>query len=61
MPNVNLSTFSGVIVGGVLTAIGYITIIAGIIIVVIDSRKSGGQHKGGFSGVTEGGISYRRD
>ena len=61
MPNVNLSTFSGVIVGGVLTAIGYITIIAGIIIVVIDSRKSGGEHKGGFSGVTEGGISYRRD
>ena len=61
MPNVNLSTFSGVIVGGVLTAIGYITIIAGIIIVVIDSRKSGGQHKGGFSGITEGGISYRRD
>jgi hypothetical protein len=61
MPNVNLSTFSGVIVGGVLTAIGYITIIAGIIVVVIDSRKSGGQHKGGFSGITEGGISYRRD
>ncbi len=60
LPGVDLSTFSGVIVGGVLTAIGYITIIAGIIIVVIDSRK-GRMHKGGFSGVTEGGISYRKD
>jgi hypothetical protein len=60
LPNVDLSTFSGVIVGGVLTAIGYITIIAGIIIVAIESRK-GGRHKGGFSGVTEGGISYRKD
>ena len=60
LSGVDLSGLSGVIVGGLLTAIGYITIIAGIIIVVIDSRKRG-QRKGGFSGVTEGGISYRTD
>jgi hypothetical protein len=60
LSGVDLSGLSGVIVGGLLTAIGYITIIAGIIRVVIDSRKRG-QRKGGFSGVTEGGISYRND
>jgi hypothetical protein len=45
--------------------IGFITIIAGTMIAVIDSRKgrtqksSGGTSSGG--GVTEGGVSYRKD
>lgn len=39
LPSLDLSSLSGVIVGGALTAIGFITIIAGTIIVVIDSRK----------------------
>ena len=66
--DVGLSSFSLVIAGGILTAIGFITIIAGTIIVVIDSRKgrvkkssdsdSGG---GGGGGVTEGGATYRKD
>jgi hypothetical protein len=65
LPYVDLGTFSGVIVGGVLTAIGFITIITGIIIVVKDSRKGGQQKSGGSSGsggdVAEGGITYRKD
>jgi hypothetical protein len=50
-------------VGGVLTALGFITIIAGTIIVVIDSRKRGEQKRGGSSSdsVGEGGITYRKD
>jgi uncharacterized membrane protein len=47
----------------VLTTIGFFTIIAGIVIVVIDSRKRReglGQNGGG--GVTEdSGITYRKD
>ena len=39
IPGVDLSSLSVVITGGVLTAIGFFTIIAGIVIVVIDSRK----------------------
>jgi uncharacterized membrane protein len=63
LPGLDLSTFSGVIVGGVLTALGFITIIAGTIIVVIDSRKRGEQKRGGSSSdsVGEGGITYRKD
>jgi hypothetical protein len=61
LPGFDLSTFSGVIVGGVLTTIGFITIITGIIIVVIDSRKRGEQKSGSSSGVTEGGITYKKD
>jgi uncharacterized membrane protein len=64
LPGVDLSSLSVVITGGVLTAIGFFTIIAGIIIVVIDSRKrrGGGRGQNGSSSdVTEGGITYRKD
>ncbi|MDQ3969409.1 MAG: hypothetical protein M3275_13580 [Thermoproteota archaeon] len=60
VPGVDFSSLSVIIVGGVLTTIGFFTIIAGIVIVVIDSRKRGEQ-KSGSSGVTEGGITYRKD
>jgi uncharacterized membrane protein len=39
LPGVDLSSLSVIIVGGVLTTIGFFTIIAGIVIVVVDSRK----------------------
>jgi hypothetical protein len=42
LSGVDLSSLSLVITGGVLTAIGFFTIIAGIVIVVIDSRKGRG-------------------
>ena len=63
IPGVDLSSLSVVITGGVLTAIGFFTIIAGIIIVVIDSRKRReGRGQNGSSGVTEdSGITYRKD
>ncbi|MDQ3854093.1 MAG: hypothetical protein M3299_14820 [Thermoproteota archaeon] len=62
LPGVDLSSLSVIIAGGVLTTIGFFTIIAGIIIVVIDSRKRGEQKGGRSSGsVTEGGITYRKD
>ena len=64
LPGLDLSTFSGVIAGGILTIIGFFTIIAGTIIVVIDSRKRGQQKSGGSSGgddVADGGITYRKD
>jgi hypothetical protein len=64
LPGLDLSTFSGVIVGGILTTIGFFTIIAGIVIVVIDSRKRGQQKSGGSSSggdVAEGGVTYRKD
>jgi hypothetical protein len=60
LPGVDLSSLSIVIVGGVLTTIGFFTIIAGVVIVVIDSRKRGEQ-KSGSTGLTEGGITYRKD
>ncbi len=62
IPGVDLSSLSVVIVGGILTTIGFFTIIAGIVIVVIDSRKRG-EHKSGSrsGGVTEGGITYKKD
>lgn len=65
--DLSLSTFSGVIVGGVLTAIGFITIMVGTMIVVIDGRKrkehkSGGSSSSGDGGVGgEGGITYKKD
>lgn len=60
--DVDLSSFSLVIAGGILMAIGFITIIAGTMIAVIDSRKGRVQKSGGSSGgVTEGGIPYRKD
>jgi uncharacterized membrane protein len=61
LPGVDLSSLSVVITGGVLTTIGFFTIIAGIVIVVIDSRKRGEQKSGTSGGVTEGGITYRKD
>src|SRR5215213_10472583 len=62
LPGVDLSSLSVIIAGGVLSAIGFFTIIAGIVIVVIDSRKRGGgrEQKGG-SDVTEGGVTYKKD
>ena len=66
IPGVDLSSLSIVITGGVLTAIGFFTIIAGIVIVVIDSRKrrreGRGQNGSSSGGVTEdSGITYRKD
>jgi uncharacterized membrane protein len=61
LPGVDLSSLSVVIVGGVLTTIGFFTIIAGIVIVVIDSRKRGEQKSDTSGGITEGGITYRKD
>ena len=64
LPSFDLSSFSGVIVGGVLTAIGFITIMVGTMIVVIDGRKRREHKSGGSSsgdGVGEGGITYRKD
>ena len=60
--DIDLSSFSLVIAGGILMAIGFITIIAGTMIAVIDSRKGRMQKSGGSSGgVTEGGVAYRKD
>ena len=61
IPGVDLSSLSVVILGGVLTTIGFFTIIAGIIIVVIDSRKRREHKNDGSGGITEGGITYRKD
>ena len=66
LPGVNLSSLSVVITGAVLTTIGFFTIIAGIVIVVIDSRKRRGEGRGGNSGgssdvIEDGGITYRKD
>jgi len=62
LPGVDLSSLSLVIVGGVLTTIGFFTIIAGIVIVVIDRRRGRGSGGGKDStGVTEGGVAYRKD
>jgi hypothetical protein len=61
LPGVDLSSLSLVIAGGVLTTIGFFVIIAGIVIVVIDSRKGGAQKSDSGGEVTEGGITYRKD
>ncbi len=67
LPGIDLSSLSLVITGGVLTTIGFFTIIAGIVIVVIDRRKGkgggsvGGDNRGDSTGVTEGGVTYRKD
>jgi UPF0716 family protein affecting phage T7 exclusion len=60
IPGVNLSSLSLIITGGVLTTIGFFTIIAGIVIVVLDSRKRTTQ-KSDSGRVTEGGITYKKD
>ena len=63
LPGVDLSSLSLVIVGGILTTIGFFTIIAGVVIVVIDSRR--GRGTGGERDSTdvteEGGVTYRKD
>jgi hypothetical protein len=63
LPGVDLSSLSVIIAGGVLTAIGFFTIIVGIVIVVVDSRKRReGRGQNGSTGVTEdSGITYRKD
>jgi hypothetical protein len=62
LPGVDLSSLSVIIAGGILTTIGFFTIIAGIVIVVIDSRRGRGSD-GGLrdNSVTEGGFTYRKD
>ena len=60
LPGVDLSSLSVIITGAVLTVIGFFTIIGGIVILVIDSRKRRGEKKGN-TGVTEGGITYSKD
>jgi uncharacterized membrane protein len=62
LSGIDLSSFSLVIAGGALMAIGFITIMAGTMIVIIDGRK-GTVHKSSSSGsgVTEGGVTYRKD
>jgi len=61
--DISLSTFSLVIAGGILMAIGFITIIAGTMIVILDGRKGRMQKSGGSGGggVTEGGTTYKKD
>jgi hypothetical protein len=63
IPGVDLSSLSLVIAGGVITTIGFFTIIAGIVILVIDSQRGRGSAGGGrdSAGVTEGGVTYRKD
>jgi hypothetical protein len=66
LPGVDLSSLSLVITGGVLTTIGFLTLIAGIVIAIIDNQKRRGEGRrgqsGSSSGVTEdGGITYRKD
>src|ERR687893_2838804 len=46
LPGVDLSSLSVIIAGGILTTIGFFTIVAGIIIVVIDSRRGRGSDGG---------------
>lgn len=51
---VDFGQLAGIIAGGALTAIGFFTIIAGIVVVIVDRPKSS-------STVSEGGITYRKD
>ncbi len=62
LPGVDLSRITIIKKNGILTTIGFFTIIAGIIIVVIDSRRGRGSD-GGLrdNSVTEGGFTYRKD
>ena len=63
LPGVDLSSLSVIIAGGILTTIGFFTIIAGIVIVVIDSRRKRGGSDSGLrdNSVTEDGFTYRKD
>lgn len=53
---VDFGELAWIITGAILTTIGFFTIIAGIVIVVVDSRK-----KGSSTITGEGGITYRKD
>jgi uncharacterized membrane protein len=60
--DISLSTFSLVIAGGILMAIGFITIIAGTMIVILDGRKGRNQKSGGSGAAeTEGDTTYKKD
>jgi uncharacterized membrane protein len=60
--DISLSTFSLVIAGGILMAIGFITIIAGTMIVILDGRKGRKQKSGGSGAAeTEGDTTYKKD
>jgi hypothetical protein len=60
--DISLSTFSLVIAGGILMTIGFITIIAGTMIVILDGRKGRKQKSGGSGAAeTEGDTTYKKD
>jgi hypothetical protein len=61
LPGVDLSSLFVVITGGILATVGFFTMIAGIVILVLDSRRRGELERGSTGGVTEGGITYRKD
>jgi hypothetical protein len=62
LPGVDLSSLFVVITGGILAIVGFFTMIAGIVILVLDSRRRGEQESSSKgAGVTEGGITYRKD
>jgi hypothetical protein len=62
IPGMDLSSLSVVITGGILTTIGFFTIIAGIVISVLDSRRGKGSGDGQIGDtLTEGGFTYRKD
>ncbi len=62
IPGVDLSSLSVVITGGILATIGFFTIIAGIVISVLDSRRGKGSGDGQIGDtLTEGGFTYRKD
>jgi uncharacterized membrane protein len=62
IPGVDLSSLSVVVTGGILTTIGFFTIIAGIVISVLDSRRGKGSGDGQRGDtLTEGGFTYRKD
>lgn len=53
---VDFGQLSGIIVGGTLATIGFLTIIAGIIVVIIDRPK-----RSSSTVTSEGGVTYRKD
>lgn len=52
----DLGQLSGIIAGATLTTIGFFTIIAGVIVIIIDRPK-----KSSSTVTSEGGITYRKD
>lgn len=53
---VDFGQLSGIIAGGTLATIGFLTIIAGIIVIIIDRPK-----RSSSTVTSEGGITYRKD